>query len=74
VFLGLRTILGMQPDPATQRLGLDPALPPWLERVEVSGLRIFDSPISFRVRRDRGGDKIVGARGRITRRGAASPA
>jgi glycogen debranching enzyme len=74
VFLALRTLLGMQPDLVTQRLGLDPALPPWLERIEVSGLRVFDSPISFRVRRHSGGDKIVGARGRITRARAASPA
>jgi glycogen debranching enzyme len=74
VFLGLRTVLGMRPDLVTQRLLLDPALPPWLERVELRGLRIFDTPISFRVRRHSGGDKIVGARGRITRTRAASPA
>lgn len=74
IFLNLRTLLGMEPDLASQHLRLDPALPPWLERVDVRDLRIFDAPISFRVRRHRSGDRVIGARGRVTRAGAASPA
>jgi glycogen debranching enzyme len=76
IFLNLRTLLGMEPDLATQRLLLDPALPPWLERIEVSDLRIFDAPISFRVRRGTtpSGDRIAGARGRVARARIASPA
>jgi len=33
---------------------------------------VFDAPITFRVRRHRDGDRIAGARGRVTRTGAAS--
>ncbi|HEY3218006.1 MAG TPA: glycogen debranching N-terminal domain-containing protein [Candidatus Limnocylindria bacterium] len=75
VFLNLRTLLGMEPDLASQRLLLDPALPAWLERVDVRDLRLFDAPVSFRVRRGKdptGGDRIAGARGRVARAGAAS--
>jgi glycogen debranching enzyme len=74
VFLNLRTLLGMEPDLQTQRLLLDPALPPWLERIDVRDLRIFDAPTSFRVRRAKGGDKVVGARGRVTRARVTSSA
>src|SRR2546430_7036996 len=63
IFLNLRTLLGMEPDLLTQRLLMDPALPPWLERIDVRDLRVFGEPLSFRVRRRAGGDKIVGARG-----------
>src|SRR5438093_658149 len=74
IFLNLRTLLGMEPDLLTQRLLMDPALPPWLERIDVRDLRVFGEPLSFRVRRRAGGDKIVGARGRVVRAGVASPA
>ncbi len=73
VFLNLRTLLGMEPDLGSQRLLLDPALPAWLERIDVRDLRIFDAPVSFRVRRGKsrsGGDRIAGARGRVARAGA----
>jgi len=75
VFLNLRTLLGMEPELSSQRLLLDPALPAWLERIDVRDLRIFDAPVSFRVRRGAdpsGGDRIAGARGRVARAGAAS--
>jgi hypothetical protein len=75
VFLNLRTLLGMEPELSSQRLLLDPALPAWLERIDVRDLRIFDAPVSFRVRRGAdpsGGDRIAGARGRVARGGAAS--
>ncbi len=74
IFLNLRTLLGMEPDLQTQRLLLDPALPPWLDRIDVRDLRIFDEPISFRVRRGTtaAGDRIAGARGRVTRARATS--
>ena len=74
VFHCLRTVLCMEPDLVKQRLLLDPVLPPWLERIDVRDLRIFDTRASFRVRRRRGGDRIIGARGRVTRAEAASPA
>jgi glycogen debranching enzyme len=67
VFHCLRTLLCAEPDLATQRLILDPALPAWLERIDVRDLRIFDAPVSFRVRRHTGGDRVAGARGRVAR-------
>jgi len=42
----------MQPDLNTQRLLLDPALPAWLDRIDVRDMRIFDSRVTFRVRRN----------------------
>ena len=74
VFLCLRAMLGMEPDLRSQRLLMDPALPAWLERIDVRDLRVFDEPVSFRVRRHRAGDRIAGARGRVTRTRVASPA
>jgi glycogen debranching enzyme len=74
IFLNLRTLLGMEPDLQTQRLLLDPVLPAWLDRIDVRDLRIFDTPISFRVRRGTktAADRIIGARGRVTRARSAS--
>jgi glycogen debranching enzyme len=72
IFLCLRALLGMQPDLNTQRLLLDPALPPWLERIDVRDMRIFDSRVTFRVRRGQGGDRIVGGRGRVARAAATA--
>ena len=74
VFHCLRAILGAEPDLRSQRLLLDPALPAWLERIDVRDVRIFDAPISFRVRRHRDGDRVAGARGRVTKVRAAAPA
>ena len=73
VFLCLRALLGMQPDLNTQRLLLDPALPAWLDRIDVRDMRVFDTPISFRVRRGtrNAADRIIG-RGRVTRARSAS--
>jgi glycogen debranching enzyme len=72
VFLCLRALLGMQPDLDTQRLLLDPALPPWLDRIDVRDMRIFDMRVTFRVRRSQRGDRIVGGRGRVTRAAATA--
>jgi glycogen debranching enzyme len=74
VFLCMRTLLGMQPELVTQRLLLDPALPPWLARIDVRDLRVFDSRVTFRVRRSPRGDRVVGGRGMVTRAKAAAPA
>ncbi len=74
VFLCLRTLLGLAPDLATQRLLVDPALPPWLEHVDVRDLRVFDTRLTLRVRRGPKGDRVVGGRGRIARVGTAAPA
>jgi len=51
VFLCLRALLGLEPDLERRRLLVDPALPPWLDRIEVAHLRAYDSLLSFRVRR-----------------------
>jgi hypothetical protein len=67
IFLCLRTLLCMETDLATQRLLLDPALPPWLERIDVRDLRVFDTKLNFRVRRTVRGERIVGGSGRIAR-------
>ena len=72
VFLCLRALLGMQPDLNTQRLLLDPALPPWLGRVDVRDMRVFDTRVTFRVRRSQRGDRIAGGRGRVTRAAATA--
>ncbi|TMG55638.1 MAG: amylo-alpha-1,6-glucosidase [Chloroflexi bacterium] len=74
VFLCLRALLGMQPDLNTQRLLLDPALPPWLDRVDVRDLRVFDTRLTFRVRRGPKGDHIVGGHGRVASAKAAAVA
>jgi hypothetical protein len=72
IFLCLRALLGMEPDLHTQRLLLDPALPPWLDRIDVRDMRIFDTRVTFRVRRSQHGDRIVGGRGRVTRAAASA--
>jgi glycogen debranching enzyme len=75
IFLNLRTLLGMEPDLQRQRLLLDPALPAWLDHIDVRDLRIFDAPVTFRVRRGRAGeDRVVGGRGRVARARVTSPA
>jgi glycogen debranching enzyme len=75
IFHNLRTLLGMQPDLQRQRLLLDPALPAWLDRIDVRDLRVFDAPVTFRVRRGRNGDdRVIGGRGRVARATVTSPA
>ena len=74
VFLCLRTLLGMEADLATQQLVLDPALPAWLGRIDVRDLRVFDTRLTFRVRRTPRGDRIVGGRGRVARTTVAATA
>ena len=74
VFLCMRALLGMQPDLATQQLLLDPALPPWLERIDVRDMQIFDSRATFRVRRGPRGDRVVGGKGRVARAPTAATA
>ena len=72
VFLCLRAMLGLEPDLASLRLGIHPALPPWLDRIDVRALRVFDRELTFRVRRGRGGDRVIGAREQLTRATAAA--
>jgi glycogen debranching enzyme len=74
VYLLFRTLLCMEPDLAKQRLLLDPALPPWLEHVDVRDLHIFGTRLTFRVRRSARGDRVIGGRGRISRPAAAATA
>jgi glycogen debranching enzyme len=74
VFLCLRTILGLEPDLARQRILLDPALPPWLERVDVRDMRVYDTRLSFRVRRTSKGVRVIGGRSRVARARVSSRA
>ena len=74
VFLCLRTLLGLEPDLRTQQLVADPALPPWLSRVDLRDLRVFDTRLTLRVRRGAKGDRVVGGRGRVARAGTAASA
>jgi glycogen debranching enzyme len=74
VFLCLRALLGMTPDLTRQRLLLDPALPAWLDRIDVRDLRVFNTRVTFRVRRTPHGDRIVGARGQVARAASAAMA
>ena len=72
VFLCLRSILGLEPDLERRRVLVDPALPVWLDRIEVSHLRAYDSLISFRVRRTGTGSSVTGGGSRVAR--SAAPA
>jgi glycogen debranching enzyme len=67
IFLCFRALLGMEPDLRSQRLLLDPALPPWLDRIDARDMRIFDARVTFRVRRSQRGDRLIGGRGRVAR-------
>ncbi|HEV8654778.1 MAG TPA: glycogen debranching N-terminal domain-containing protein [Candidatus Limnocylindria bacterium] len=74
VFLCLRTLLGLVPDLATQRLLIDPALPPWLERIDVRDMEVFGARMTFRVRRGVKGDHVAGGQGRLAQMRTATPA
>jgi hypothetical protein len=74
VFLCLRTLLGLTPDLATQQLLIDPALPPWLERIDVRDMQVFGARMTFRVRRGAKGDHVAGGQGRLAQTRMAAPA
>jgi len=74
VFLCLRTILGLEPDLSRQRVVIEPALPPWLERIDVRDLRAYEARVSFRVRRTAKGVRVVGGRSRVARATVATRA
>jgi glycogen debranching enzyme len=74
VFLCLRTLLGLVPDLATQQLLIDPALPPWLERIDVRDMQVFGERVTFRVRRGPKGDHVAGGQGRLAQTRTAAPA
>ena len=74
VFLCMRTLLGLVPDLATQQLLIDPALPPWLERIDVRDMLVFGERMTFRVRRGAKGDHIAGGQGRLAQTRTAAPA
>ena len=69
VFLCLRTLLGLEPDLERRRIVVDPALPVWLERIEVSHLRAYDSQLAFRVRRSGRHVVVTGGGSRVARAG-----
>lgn len=59
VFHLLSGMLGLHPDAGANRLSLiNPTLPPWLEWVELSGLRLRDSSFDLRVSRGRQGAAV----------------
>jgi glycogen debranching enzyme len=72
VFLCLRSLLGLEPDLERRRVIVDPALPVWLDRIEVQHLRAYDSLISFRVRRSGRSVTVTGGGSRVAR--ASTPA
>jgi len=67
VFLCLRSLLGLEPDLERRRIIVDPALPVWLDRIEVQHLRAYDSIISFRVRRSGRNVTVTGGGSRVSR-------
>lgn len=72
VFLCLRSLLGLQPDLERRRIVVDPALPAWLDRIEVQHLHAYDALVSFRVRRRGRNVTLTGGGSRVTR--APAPA
>ena len=72
VFLCLRSLLGLEPDLERRRVIVDPALPVWLDRIEVQHLRAYDSLVSFRVRRSGRSVSVTGGGSRVAR--ASTPA
>ena len=74
VFLCVRTLLGLAPDLGTQQLLIDPALPPWLERIDIRDMLVFGERMTFRVRRGAKGDHVAGGQGRLAHTRTAAPA
>ena len=72
VFLCLRSLLGLEPDLERRRVLVDPALPAWLDKIEVQHLRAYDTTISFRVRRTGRSVSVTGGGSRVAR--ATAPA
>ena len=48
----LTALLGLEPDAANKHLELRPALPDWLDKVELGNLRVGDASVDLRVTRD----------------------
>jgi glycogen debranching enzyme len=48
----LRALLGLEPDAANKRLVLRPALPDWLDEIELTNLRVGDASVDLRVTRN----------------------
>ena len=67
VFLCLRSLLGLEPDLERRRVLVDPALPTWLDKIDVQHLRAYDSLISFRVRRTGRSISVTGGGSRVSR-------
>ena len=59
-FLFLQTMLGLRTELASRELQVDPHLPPWLERVDIQGLRALGRRYTFRVRRTERGFRVSG--------------
>ncbi|HLZ48205.1 MAG TPA: amylo-alpha-1,6-glucosidase, partial [Candidatus Limnocylindria bacterium] len=72
VFLCLRSLLGLEPDLERRRVLVDPALPVWLDRIEVQHLHAYDALVSFRVRRSGRSVTVTGGGSRVAR--ASAPA
>ena len=48
----LSALLGLEPDAANKRLLLRPALPDWLDEIELTNLRVNDASVNIRVTQD----------------------
>jgi glycogen debranching enzyme len=58
----LTTGLGLHPDGLSRRLRVvRPLLPPWLDWIELEGLRVADATVDLRLERSEGGVSVVGA-------------
>jgi hypothetical protein len=55
----VRILLGLEPDVPAGRIYIDPALPAWCPRLELSKLRIGDREVRLSVHRKPDGDCLV---------------
>ncbi len=63
VFMTLHAMLGLQPDAPNSRLGLDPALPPWIPDLTLLGLRLGPHSFDIEFRRKESGTTFKVLRG-----------
>lgn len=62
-FMLVHAILGVHPDAPAGRLGIDPALPPWLPDLTVTGLRLGRQSFDIRFWREAGATRHEVLRG-----------
>jgi glycogen debranching enzyme len=60
VFLLLRAMLGLEPDPRRGQIRVAPALPAWLNRVQIEGMPALGRTFDLTVERDGGEYRVTG--------------